>query len=184
MRLGVPFQAKVVSMSLMFRRVGIATVALAATIGAAAAQPGPTLLGTSDAWEAYKNNDGRGAVCWAVSQPQTKEPATAKRDPIYFLITTWPKASIANEPSVVIGYQFKDGATATVEVGSDKFSFFTKADGAWLQSKQDEQRLITALRGAGEMRVKGISKRGTLTTDTYSLKGISVALDKAAEGCK
>ncbi|MFM9863027.1 MAG: invasion associated locus B family protein [Micropepsaceae bacterium] len=171
-------------MSLKFSRIGVATIALGAAIGVASAQSGPTLLGNQDAWEAYKNTDGRGAVCWAVSQPQTKEPATAKRDPIYFLITTWPKASVANEPSVVIGYQFKEGATATVEVGSDKFSFFTKADGAWLQSKQDEARLITALRGAGEMRVKGISKRGTLTTDTYSLKGISVALDKVAEGCK
>jgi hypothetical protein len=29
-----------------------------------------------------------------------------------------------------------------------------------------------------------MSKRGTLTTDTYSLKGISAALDKASEGCK
>ncbi len=171
-------------MSLMFGRVGLATLAVVAGLGVAAAQQSPTLLGSQDAWEAYKNSDGRGAVCWAVSQPQAKEPATAKRDPIYFLITTWPKASIANEPSVVIGYQFKDGATATVEVGSDKFTFFTKADGAWLQSKQDEQRLVTAMRGAGEMRVKGISKRGTLTTDTYSLKGLSAALDKVAEGCK
>ncbi len=171
-------------MSLTFARVGFAAVALAAGMGIASAQQSPTLLGSQDAWEAYKNNDGRGAVCWAVSQPQTKEPAAAKRDPIYFLITTWPKAAIANEPSIVIGYQFKEGANATVEVGSDKFTFFTKADGAWLQSKQDEQRLVTAMRGAGEMRVKGISKRGTLTTDTYSLKGISAALDKVAEGCK
>jgi predicted porin len=171
-------------MSLSFARVGLAAAAALAGLGVATAQQAPTLLGTSDAWEAYKNNDGRGAVCWAVSQPQTKEPATAKRDPIYFLITTWPKASIANEPSVVIGYQFKEGANATVEVGTDKFQFFTKADGAWLQSKQDEQRLITAMRAAGEMRVKGISKRGTLTTDTYSLKGLSVTLDKVAEGCK
>lgn len=171
-------------MSLNFSRISLATLAVILGLGTASAQQGPTLLGTSDAWEAYKNSDGRGAVCWAVSQPQTKEPATAKRDPIYFLITTWPKVSIANEPSVVIGYQFKEASTVTVEVGSDKFTLFTKADGAWLQGKQDEQRLITALRGAGEMRVKGISKRGTLTTDTYSLKGISVALDKVAEGCK
>jgi hypothetical protein len=34
------------------------------------------------------------------------------------------------------------------------------------------------------MTVKGFSKRGTLTTDTYSLKGVSPALDKVAEGCK
>jgi hypothetical protein len=172
-------------MSFSLGRIAAATIAFFLGIAPAFAQPaGPTLLGTFDAWEAYKNSDARGSVCWAVTQPQAKEPASAKRDPIYFIITTWPKQGIANEPSIVIGYPFKDGAQATVEVGSDKFGFFTKADGAWLQNKPDEQRLITAMRGSGEMTVKGISKRGTLTTDTYSLKGISAALDKVAEGCK
>ena len=172
-------------MSFSAGRIALATLGLYAALAAAVAQSsGPTLLGTFDAWEAYKNADARGAVCWAVTQPQSKEPATAKRDPIYFIITTWPKAGISNEPSIVIGYQFKDASQATVEVGSDKFNFFTKADGAWLQGKPDEQRLIAALRGSSEMRVKGFSKRGTLTTDTYSLKGLSAALDKMSEGCK
>jgi hypothetical protein len=172
-------------MTFSLGRIAATTIiSLFAGIAPAIAQSGPTLLGTFDAWEAYKNTDARGTVCWAVTQPQTKEPATAKRDPIYFIITTWPKQNIANEPSIVIGYPFKDGGQATVEVGSDKFNFFTKADGAWLQSKPDEQRLITAMRASGEMTVKGMSKRGTLTTDTYSLKGISLALDKVTEGCK
>lgn len=172
-------------MSFSFSRLVIAALGLAACAAVSFAQgSGPQLLGTFDDWEAYKTNDARGAVCYAISSPKTKEPAAAKRDPIYFLVTTWPKAGISAEPSVIIGYQFKEGAKATVQVGSDKFEFFTKADGAWMTTGPDEQRLITAMRGAAELSVKGISKRGTLTTDTYSLKGISAALDKAAEGCK
>lgn len=168
-----------------FGRFALMAFGFCVGTGAAFAQPaGPTLLGTHDVWETYKTTDGRGLVCYAVTQPQTKEPATAKRDTVYFLITTWPKQNIVNEPSIVIGYPFKQGGKATVQVGSDKWEFFTKADGAWLQAAQDEQRLITAIRGAGELTVKGISQRGTLTTDTYSLKGISAALDKMAEGCK
>jgi hypothetical protein len=34
------------------------------------------------------------------------------------------------------------------------------------------------------MIVKGFSKRGTLTTDTYSLGGVSDALDKIHAECK
>lgn len=165
-------------------RIAIATLGLCVGSAAALAQTSPALLGTFDVWEAYKTTDGRGAVCYVVTQPQAKDPPTAKRDPIYFMITTWPKAGIANEPSIVIGYQFKEASQVTVQVGSDKFNFFTKADGAWLPGGPDEARLITTMRGASEMTVKGISKRGTLTTDTYSLKGISAALDKMAEGCK
>ena len=175
-------------MTFTLRLIAIAAFGLLAGGSAAFAQPTPpTLLGTSEAWEAYKTedtNNKRGAVCYAVTQPQTKEPAAAKRDQIYFLITTWPKAGIKNEPSVVIGYEFKPQSDATVEIGSDKFKFFTKADGAWLREPTDEARLIAAMRGSSEMTVKGMSKRGTLTTDTYSLKGLSVTLDKVVEGCK
>lgn len=163
----------------------LAVVGLGLWISAASAQPAqPSLLGTFDDWEAYKTTDTRGAVCYAISAPKAKEPASAKRDPIYFLISTWPKATVTHEPSIIIGYQFKDASKATVQVGSDKFEFFTKGDGAWLPTGPDEARLVTAMRSSAELTVKGFSKRGTLTTDTYSLKGISAALDKAAEGCK
>lgn len=144
----------------------------------------PTLLGTFGDWEAFKASDARGTVCYVISAPKTKEPAAAKRGQIHFLVSNWPGVPITGEPSIIIGYPFKDGSTATVEVGADKFEFFTKEDGAWLSTGTDEARLVTAMRASGELTVKGMSRRGTLTTDTYSLKGISAALDKLAEGCK
>lgn len=170
-----------------FPAIGIAAMTIgfgvwSSVAGAQGAQP--SLLGSFDDWEAYKTSDARGAVCYAISAPKAKEPAAAKRDSVFFLFTSWPKVGIANEPSAIIGYQFKDASKATVQVGSDKFEFFTKADGAWLPTGPDEARLVTAMRSSAEMTVKGFSKRGTLTTDTYSLKGISAALDKVAEGCK
>jgi hypothetical protein len=119
-----------------------------------------------------------------ISAPKAKLPAAAKRDSVYFLLTSWPGAKIANEPSLLIGYPFKDASKATVQLGADKFDFFTKADGAWLPTGPDEAKLVTAMRSTAEMTVKGTSKRGTQTTDTYSIKGLSAALDKVAEGCK
>lgn len=165
----------------------LAMGAVAASLCAApvlAQAPQGTLLGVFQDWEAYKATDASGPVCYVISAPKTKEPVAAKRGQIYFLISSWPKSGIANEPSILIGYPFKDGSTATVEVGADKFEFNTKDDGAWMQTGPDEARLVQAMRASAELTVKGMSRRGTLTTDTYSLKGISAALDKAAEGCK
>jgi len=34
------------------------------------------------------------------------------------------------------------------------------------------------------MVVKGVSAKGTQTTDTYTLKGVSQALDRVAQECK
>ena len=43
--------------------------------------------------------------------------------------------------------------------------------------------LVAALKRGSQLLVKGISRRGTATTDTYSLNGISAALDAAAKSC-
>jgi len=40
------------------------------------------------------------------------------------------------------------------------------------------------MKGGTSLIVKGTSSRGTLTTDKYSLLGISAALDKIGEACK
>ena len=85
------------------------------------------------------------------------------------------------------GYQYKDNSKVTVQVGSDKFTFFTKNDdgagGAWVEQQPDEVRLIEAMKSNGEAIVTGISKRGTMTHDTYSLSGLSDALDKIHSSC-
>ena len=165
--------------------IALAIIGFSFSITLAGAQGAqPSLLGTFDDWEAYKTTDTRGTVCYAISAPKTKLPAAAKRDSVYFLLTSWPGAKILNEPSLIIGYQFKDASKAAVQVGADKFDFFTKADGGWLPTGPDEGKLVAAMRNTAEMTVKGTSKRGTVTTDTYSLKGLSAALDKVTEGCK
>jgi invasion protein IalB len=46
-----------------------------------------------------------------------------------------------------------------------------------------ETKLIDAMKGGTTMKVQGKSARGTATTDTYSLSGLSEALDRAAKEC-
>jgi hypothetical protein len=162
--------------------------AAAALLSAIPAQAdAPLQLGTFQSWTAFVNGAGDNKSCYVIARPQSSDPAKAKRDPIAFLITDWPARKAKAEPEVVPGYQFKDGSTVSAQVGSDKFQFFTKNDGgqggAWVQKTADEARLVAALRSNGQMIVTGISKRGTMTHDTYSLGGISDALDKIHAAC-
>ena len=48
----------------------------------------------------------------------------------------------------------------------------------------EEERMVDAMRKAADLVVKGVSTKGTETTDTFSLKGLSQALDKLAQDCK
>ena len=155
--------------------------------GPVAAADAPQLLGTFKDWGAYTDGTGSSKVCYALARPKSSLPAKARRDPIYFLISDWPGRSAKAEPEIVPGYPYRVGSTVTAAIGADKFTFFTKNEGsdgaAWIQSPADEQRLINAMRGGAEVVVTGTSSRGTLTTDTYSLSGISDALDKAHAAC-
>jgi len=152
-----------------------------------AADEHPELLGSFKSWTAYTTGSGDSKVCYALSRPTASEPRKIRRDPAYFLINDWPGRKAKGEPEIVPGYQYKDGSDVTAQVGSDKFSLFTKneggAGGAWVEAQTDEQRLIEAMKGTSEATVTGTSKRGTVTHDTYSLAGLSDALDKAHQAC-
>ena len=147
----------------------------------------PELLGEFGDWKAFKSADGGAVVCYALTQPKSTAPKGAKRDPIFFIVSNFPARQVKGEPSIVIGYQFKDGSKATVEVGGATYNFITVNSGtegaAWLPDSPTEQKLIASMRDGSAMTIKGTSKRGTNTTDKYSLSGVSQALDRVNQEC-
>ncbi len=163
-----------------------AASALVASFAPAAADA-PTLLGVSQSWSAYQTGSGMSKVCYALSKPKSVDPRKATRDPIFFLISDWPMRRAKAEPEIVPGYQYKVGSKVTAQVGSDKFEFFTKnedgAGSAWVKDNTDEARLIDAMKRGSQVIVTGISQRGTMTRDTYTLDGISTMLDKIHTAC-
>jgi hypothetical protein len=160
---------------------------LASGAGAADADSTPQLLGSFKEWTALQATTSSGKTCYAMSTPRSKEPAKAKRDPVYFLISDWPVRRTRDEPQIVPGYEYKKDSTVTAQIGPDKFEFFVKNDGgagnAWVQDAADEAKLVDAMKRGSTIVVTGTSQRGTVTKDTYSLNGISAALDKIHSAC-
>jgi hypothetical protein len=99
-------------------------------------------------------------------------------------ISTRPSENVRNEVSVIIGYPFKDKTDASAEIGADKFAMYTLNDGAWIKNVAEEARMVDAMRKGSDLTVKGVSGHGTESTDTYSLKGLSQAVDRTAQECK
>jgi hypothetical protein len=91
---------------------------------------------------------------------------------------------VKDEVSLIIGYPLKANSEVVAAVGSSKFPLYTQEDGAWVKDSREEAEMIEAMRKGAEVIIKGESSRGTKTTDTFSLKGISQALDKIAQECK
>ena len=146
----------------------------------------PSLLGQYGDWGAYAGNSGGRKVCFALAKPASAQtnPPNRPRDPIYMFISTRPAENVRNEVSVIAGYSFKPNSEATLDIGGTKFALYTQADGAWVKNSSDEGRLVDSMRKSGDVVVKGVSGRGTETTDRYSLKGLAQALDRVGQECR
>jgi hypothetical protein len=165
---------------------GLLTVALVAfAVPAMAAEP--VNLGDFGNWTAYAASGADGKVCYALSKPTATLPKKAARDPIYIIISTWPGRGVTDEVQVVPGYTYRDGDPVWVQVGGYRTEFFARNDGkngsAWVKNLDDESQLVSTMRGGSSLTASGVSKRGTKTTDTYSLRGITGALDRAHREC-
>jgi hypothetical protein len=178
-------------MSVVSRIIPVAALAgvfLGASLLPAAAEDKPEALGSAKSWSAYTRTTADGKVCYALSKPTASEPKKAKRDPIFILINDWPSRKVIGEIQLVPGYAYKDGEPVTVTVGSLNVEFFSKTDGgagsAWVKDAKDEAKLLDAMRKGSKLVVNGVSKRGTKTTDTYSLAGFGDVIDKAHQACK
>jgi hypothetical protein len=153
---------------------------------AAAGQAQPQLLGQFGDWGAYAATPGGRKVCFALAKPSSAQtsPPNRPRNPMYFFVTTRPAENVRNEVSTLVGYPLKPNSDATAEVGGNSFVMYTQNDGAWIKNVAEEARMIEAMRKGPDMVIKGISARGTQSTDTYSLKGLSQALDRMAQDCR
>lgn len=150
------------------------------------ADSSPNLLGKYGDWEAYAGVTAGRKVCFALARPASSQtnPKNRPRDPIFLFVSSRPADNVRNEVSFVIGYSFKPNSDASAEVDGSKFTLMTQSDGAWLKNAADEARMVTAMREGSELVVKGASARGTQTTDKYSLKGLSAALDRVVRECR
>jgi hypothetical protein len=165
----------------MHRAVRAACVVATLSVTPAFAQDVALLEKFSD-WSAYAAT-GNPKVCFAVAKPKEINPKAVKRGPIFFYISRWPGDNVVDEVSVKMGYPFSEGAKATATIGTAKFELFTKDEGAFVEKPDMETKLIEAMKAGSTMKIDGRSARGTNTSDTYSLKGLSDALERAAKEC-
>ena len=146
----------------------------------------PTLIGQFGTWGAYTATPNGKKVCFALAKPSSSKtnPPNRPRDPAYAFVSTRPAEKVTNEVSVMIGYAVKPGSESTIEVGGSSYAMYTQGDGLWIKNAAEEGRMVEAMRKSPDVVVKGVSAKGTETTDTFSTKGLAQALDRLAQDCR
>jgi hypothetical protein len=146
----------------------------------------PTLLGQFGEWGAYTASPGGKKVCFALAKPTSSStsPPNRPRDPAYMFISSRPAEKVKDEVSIIFGYGVKPNSDGSIEVAGGTYAMYTQADGGWVKNAAEEPKLVETMRKGQDLTVKGTSAKGTASTDIYSLKGLSQALDRVGQECR
>ena len=180
----------------MLNRLALPLLAAAAWIvaptGAMTQSKPPTaqanLLGQYGDWGAYTASPNGQKVCFALSKPTASSDIPPNRrnatNVVYLFISTRPAEKVNNEISVLVtGYAFKPNSEAGVAIGGTNFAMYTQNDGAWVKNAAEESKMLDTMRSGSDMVIKATTSRGTQTSDTFSLKGLPQAVDRASQEC-
>jgi hypothetical protein len=180
-------------MTSMRRRIASGLIACALVVGTAAATfaqstEGATNLGTFKAWTAWQGKDDTGLVCFIAADPTSMEPTEVNgkpinRDPALFLIVHRKGVGLRNEAQTLIGYPFKTGSHPSVAIDGKTYTMVSENSAAWLSQEEDQNAFVEAMKAGTSLVVKGTSLRGTQTTDTYSLAGVTAAMAMIDKAC-
>jgi len=142
-----------------------------------------TRLGSAQGWEAFSDTERGHKVCYVIGSPSKSEPGDAKRAKVYASVSHRPADKVADEVGFYSGYLFKENSDAELSVDGRKFSLFTNKDSAWAKDAATDKALVAALAKGKQAVIKGVSARGTATTDTYTLAGLTQALGQIDKAC-
>lgn len=144
----------------------------------------PQQVATFQDWMVFTYETGGDRICYAVTEPSDVSPASAQHGDVFFSVSTWRSGAASNQPSFMAGYQLADGSEPTVRIGSDRWEMFVADKEGFIEANRQEERLVDAMRRGREMRVSATSARSTSTNYTFSLLGISKALERVEEACQ
>ena len=174
--------------SLIARTLGGATLALIAATGSFAQESTNQVAVMTD-WSVFTEPPaGTPKECWAVTAPKETvnskdgQAVSVRRGDILLFVTYRP-GSAEGEVSFTGGYPFASGSTVALDIGGTTFDLFTEGEWAWSGSKEDDAKITAALKAGSSAVLSARSGRGTQTKDTFSLLGVSAALDEAAKRC-
>lgn len=134
-------------------------------------------------WTVFAYDEAGKKTCFAVTQPTESLPKGVKRGSIFFSVTHSQTDKTTNAVSVAMGYPLRENSTPTITIGAKTYSMFAQAETVWPAGDNVQTALVAAMKRGQKMIIKGTSSRGTNTSDSYSLAGITAAIGAARTHC-
>ena len=130
-------------------------------------------------WTLSKNDDW----CYIGSLPIKSDlPDTKKRGENYILVYKII-GSDENIVQVEAGYQYNLDEDIVVTIDNTSFKFYSTEDSSETAWTNNDEKVVYAMKKGLVLVLSGQSSRGTITNDTYNLKGFTSAINKLNKDC-
>ena len=166
--------------------IAAGALALGAT-GAWAQEESTNRVNKITDWSVFEDDNPK--ECWAVTtykeSVNTKEGrvVAVTRGDILLMVFYRPDANVKGQLAFTGGYPFAKGSTVTVDIDGTTFELFTEGEWAWPATPQDDAKIVNAMKLGKSAVVNAESSRGTKTKDTFSLLGVTAAIEEAEQRC-
>ena len=139
----------------------------------------PSFSLESGKWSFVKDQDW----CYIGSTPLSSDlPDNKKRGDNYILVYK----IIGSEENIVqveAGYNYNLDKNISVQIDNTSFDFYSTEDSSETAWTNNDKKVIYAMKKGLELTITGVSTRGTITNDLYTLKGFTAAINKLNKDC-
>ena len=130
-------------------------------------------------WSFVKDEDW----CYIGSSPIKSDlPETKKRGDNYILVYK----IIGSEENIIqieAGYNYNLDKKINVKIDNTNFDFYSTEDSSETAWTNNDNEVIYAMKKGLELTLTGVSARGTITNDIYTLKGFTNAVNLLNNDC-
>ena len=130
-------------------------------------------------WKFIKDDDW----CYIGSLPLKSDlPETKKRGDNYILVYKIV-GSDENIVQIEAGYKYNLEKDIIVKIDNTYFEFYSTEESSETAWTDNDKKVIYAMKKGLDLMLSGESSRGTITNDTYTLKGFTAAINKLNKDC-
>jgi hypothetical protein len=161
---------------------------LALLCSAASAQETSNRVAAHADWSVYVESNPK--ECWAVTAP-SEEPLNTKggkvvsvrRSQILLFVFHRPGTEVKGQVAFTGGYPFAKDRPITLNIDGVDFELSVDGEWAWPPSTSDDAKIVAAMKRGAKAVITAQSGRGTVTKDTFSLKGFTAAVTDSEKQC-
>ena len=121
--------------------------------------------------------------CYVGSSPTTSDLAETKKRGDNYILVYKIIGSDENIIQIEAGYKYNLDKEIKVKIDNSTFKFYSTEDSSETAWTNDDKKVIYAMKKGLKLTLTGESTRGTVTNDTYTLKGFTSAVNKLNEDC-